>query len=300
MWQARFLRALPTIEQAYPKARWVFLTLTVRNCPITDLRSTIQSMNKAWQRLIKRKEFASNVLGWVRTTEVTKGRDGLAHPHFHCLLMVRPSYFTHNYVKHERWIELWQECARLDYRPSVRVQTVKLKPKPGSSSTESPLRRAVSETFKYSVKPADMMDRDWLVELTRQVFKLRFFASGGVLKDMLREADESDREPVEGGDGDDEPSIWPFYWWRSIKRYTSPFFATTYNAMREGGGVCISYHDEICRGGNEREPPGSGARDMKDTQQDDTPFVILSNEGGIEQNYGLAVLNGPTASSAGC
>jgi plasmid rolling circle replication initiator protein Rep len=221
MWQSRFLKALPAIEQQHPGAHWLFLTLTVRNMPITELRASIQEMNQAWNRLRLRKEFALNVQGWVRTTEVTKGQDGLAHPHFHVLMMVRPSYFSSKYyVTHERWIELWQECARLDYRPSVRIQTVKLRP--GRSSTESLLRRAVAETLKYSVKPEDMLDRDWLLELTKQVHRLRFIASGGVLRDVLRETEESNEdlllldEDAEGESG--EPDLW-FDWRREIKRY---------------------------------------------------------------------------------
>jgi plasmid rolling circle replication initiator protein Rep len=222
MWQSRFLKALPSIEQAYPSAQWLFLTLTVRNCDITDLRATIQEMNKAWHRLVKRREFGA-VLGWIRTTEVTKGQDGLAHPHFHALLMVRPSYFSSKYyVTHERWVELWQECARLDYRPSVRIEAVKSKPGRRRSSTESPLRRAVAETLKYSVKPEDLTDRDWLLELTKQVFKLRFIASGGALRDVLRETEETERdllladEDAEGEGG--EPDIW-FDWRREVRRY---------------------------------------------------------------------------------
>jgi hypothetical protein len=137
-------------------------------------------------------------------------------------MMVRPSYFGKGYVTHERWVELWQECARLDYRPSVRIQTVKLKP--GRSTTESPLRKAVAETLKYSVKPEDMLDRDWLLELTRQVHRLRFIASGGALRDVLRETEESDEDLLlldedEDGEGSKkEPDIW-FDWRREIKRY---------------------------------------------------------------------------------
>jgi plasmid rolling circle replication initiator protein Rep len=221
MWQARFLKALPAIEQAYPSARWLFLTLTVRNCPITELRSQIRAMNEAWQRLIKRKEFGA-VQGWIRATEVTKGkdRDDSAHPHFHVLLMVRSSYFKKHYVKHERWVDLWQECARLDYRPSVRIEAVK--PKKGmKAATESPIRRAVAETLKYAVKPEDMQG-EWLLELTRQVHKLRFIASGGVLKNILRETEETERDLLladEDGDGEGgEPDIW-FDWRRQIRRY---------------------------------------------------------------------------------
>jgi plasmid rolling circle replication initiator protein Rep len=218
MWQARFLKALPAIEAAYPTARWLFLTLTVRNMPITELRASIQEMNKAWHRLVKRHEFAGNVQGWIRTTEVTRGRDDSAHPHFHVLLMVRPSYFGKGYVTHERWVELWQECARLDYRPSVHITAVKPKPKLGS--TESPIRRAVYETLKYSVTPEDMRD-EWLIELTRQVHRLRFIASGGALKNILRETEESDEDLMlaEDGEGGGEPELF-FDWRRAIKRYT--------------------------------------------------------------------------------
>ncbi|MDK7192887.1 protein rep, partial [Bifidobacterium sp. UMB1197] len=87
MWQARFYQALPKIVADYPSSRWLFLTLAVRNCAIDDLGETLTAMNSAFQRLKDRKEFAP-VQGWIRATEVTRGKDGSAHPHFHCLLMV--------------------------------------------------------------------------------------------------------------------------------------------------------------------------------------------------------------------
>jgi plasmid rolling circle replication initiator protein Rep len=221
MWQSRFLKSLPGIEASHPSARWLFLTLTVRNCPITELRSQIRSMNEAWRRFVLRPEFASNVQGWIRTTEVTRGRDDSAHPHFHVLLMVRSSYFKKHYVKHERWADLWRECARLDYQPSVDIRTVKAMP--GAGGGESPLRRAVAETLKYSVKPADMQG-EWLIELTKQVHKMRFIASGGALKNVLRETEETEQDLMLADDPSDasapaEPELF-FDWRRHIRRYT--------------------------------------------------------------------------------
>jgi len=216
MWQARFLKALPSIEAAHPTARWLFLTLTVRNCAIADLRQTLQSMNQAWHRLVKRPEFAGNVRGWIRTTEVTRGRDDSAHPHFHCLLMVKPSYFGKGYVTQSRWTDLWRECARLNYRPIVDIRTVKAR---RGAPGETPLRQALKETLKYAVKPSDM-EGDWLLELTRQVHRLRFVASGGVLKSVLRESDESEQDLLladEDGEGGD-PALF-FDWRREIRRY---------------------------------------------------------------------------------
>jgi hypothetical protein len=194
------------------------MTLTVRNCPLSELRATLKHMNDSWHRLLKRVEFDSNVQGWIRTTEVTQGRDGSAHPHFHVLMLMRPSYFTHNYVKQARWAELWQECAGLDYTPVIDIRTVKAR---GGDSGESPLRRAVMETLKYSVKPSDLtLSRDWLLELTAQVHKLRFIASGGVLKDVLRETEESDEDlMLLDGDGQSGDPVLRFEWRRQAKRY---------------------------------------------------------------------------------
>ena len=219
LWQARFLKALPSIEQNYPSARWLFLTLTVRNCKLTDLRRTIQDMNKAWNRFVQRKEF-DVVQGWIRTTEVTRGRDDSSHPHFHVLMMVKPSYFGKSYITQSRWTELWQECARLDYKPIVNVKAVK--PKLGLGSIDqTPLRRAVSETLKYSVKPQDMRD-DWLIQLTQQVHHLRFIASGGVLKNVLREGEETESDLLLADDPSatdaSEPDVY-FRWHRTIRRY---------------------------------------------------------------------------------
>lgn len=229
MWQARFYQSLPSLVEAYPKARWIFVTLTVRNCPITDLRETLRGMNAAWQRLIKRREFRP-VLGWVRTTEVTRGADGSAHPHFHALLMVPPSWFAgRQYVKQHRWVELWADCMRLDYLPNVDVRAVKPRaPKSGQTPTDATaqaLQGAVAETLKYSVKPADLVaDEVWFLELTKQTHRLRFVAAGGALKDVLKPDAESDEDLALTADSaaetaEDDGSRLAFGWRSSQRRY---------------------------------------------------------------------------------
>ena len=228
MWQARFYQALPDIVEAHPKARWIFLTLTVRNCDISDLGDTLTTMNKAWQRLIKRADFKP-VLGWIRTTEVTKGKDGSAHPHFHALVMVSPSWFTRDYVKHSRWVDLWRDCLRVHYSPNVDVRTVKPKiPKgeqaSGIQGTIEALQGAVAETLKYSTKPSDMTDDGdsdgWFLELTRQTHKRRFVATGGALKNVLKVDEETDEDMAltEGEGTDDGPRL-TFDWKTTNRRF---------------------------------------------------------------------------------
>lgn len=213
MWQARFYQALPALQEAFPRHRWIFLTLTVRNCHVTELRATLAVMSSAWKRLCLRPEFKP-VIGWIRTTEVTRGKDNSAHPHFHCLLLVRPSYFGASYVSQARWVEIWESCARLDYAPVIDVRAVK-----------GELTEAVQETLKYSVKPSDMeADSDWFMEMTRQVHKLRFIATGGALKDILKPETEVTNQDMimadqSGQDQEQDGSKLCFEWDRPIKRY---------------------------------------------------------------------------------
>lgn len=199
LWRAKFYQALPSIISANPTARFVFLTLTVENCRVEDLRETLQEMGQAWRRLIKRKEFSS-VMGWVRTTEVTreKKREGYAHPHFHCLLMVPSWYFGPGYVKHAEWVEAWKGALRVDYTPEIDVRTVKpKKPKEGSGEESALPRDGLVETLKYSVKPSDMTEApDWFIAMTEQTHKLRFIATGGLFKDVLKPEEKITEEEM--------------------------------------------------------------------------------------------------------
>lgn len=204
LWKANMYVAYEDIKDKYPTHRWLFLTLTVKNCEVKDLRSTLQSMNQAWQRLIKRKQFSSVVDGWIRTTEVTRGKDGTAHPHFHVMLLVKPSYFSHGYIKQGDWSRLWADVLRVDYLPVVDIRVVKAKKKEKYTQDEA-VQFAIMETLKYSVKPSDMMeDYPWFYELTKQTFKLRFIASGGALKDALKtEKEITEEDLIVAGDNED-------------------------------------------------------------------------------------------------
>lgn len=223
MWQARFYQALPKIVVEYPHSRWLFLTLTVRNCAIEQLGETLTLMNAAFKRMEKRKELAP-IQGWIRSTEVTRGKDGSAHPHFHCLLMVPSSWFSGVfYVKHARWVELWRDCLRVNYEPNVDIRTVKTKSGQSVKNVAEQLHGAVAETLKYSVKPEDMtQDPDWFLELTRQLHKRRFISTGGALKNVLQLDKETNEDLIvadEMAEGTDDGMRTAFTWDKGISRY---------------------------------------------------------------------------------
>jgi plasmid rolling circle replication initiator protein Rep len=231
MWKAKFYEALPDLLESYPKSRWLFLTLTVRNCDVTELRSKLREMQLSWKRLIK-KVVWKDVVGWVRTVEITRSDSecGNAHPHFHVLLMVKPGYFGKNYISTEDWAKAWQEVMRLDYVPQVNVQAVRSEGKLVKSADVETMREAVGEVLKYAVKPSDVLSEEnkeessnWFLELTRQTHKLRFIASGGVLKDVFK--DEKSNEDLIYTEGnqpnkiDDEDKKLVFKWNDDKKKY---------------------------------------------------------------------------------
>jgi plasmid rolling circle replication initiator protein Rep len=212
MWKAKAYKVLPKIVEAYPKYRWLFVTLTRKNVAITDLKATLAAMNRAFQRLVQLKAFPAK--GWLRSTEVTRGRDGSAHPHFHCLLMVPSSYFSGSgYLKQSDWVEMWRKSMRLDYNPVIDVRAVKQGDRP---------MELIPELLKYCVKESDLVaDRTWFLELTKQLHKTRSVATGGVLKEYLKELEQEPDDLIGESDTPEDEAEGTLYfgWKRQSKRY---------------------------------------------------------------------------------
>lgn len=211
MWKAKTYKVLPKIVEAYPTYRWLFLTLTQKNVQIGELRQTLTEMNRAFARFTQLKAWPA--VGWLRSTEVTRGKDNSAHPHFHCLLMVKPSYFGKNYIKQAEWVALWRKSMRLNYNPVLDVQAVKQGDQP---------MQLVPELLKYCTKESDLVaNREWFLELTHQMHKMKAIATGGVLKDYLRELEEEPADLI--GESDDPEQVDEgrlyFGWKRREKKY---------------------------------------------------------------------------------
>ena len=208
---ARFYERMPSVLDAYPKASWLFLTLTVQNPEMCDLRATLQDMNKAFKRMIELQSWPA--LGYIRTTEITRSDDGKPHPHFHCLLLVPHSYFQGGvYLSAQAWSDIWRKCLRADYQPVIDIRKVKAESEKAKEleKTEGKiagLKAAVLETLKYATKVEDLMsDVKFLYGITEQLHKLRFLATGGVLKDFLSD-DVSEEEMIKPGGEEEETDV---------------------------------------------------------------------------------------------
>ena len=215
MYKARAYKALPNVITDYPNARYLFQTLTLKNCPVDELRETIFHLNKSFRIMAKRKYFPA--IGYIKTIEVTRGHCGDAHPHLHILMMVKSDYFGRNYIKKKEWCAWWKQATKVDYTPIIDVQAIKAK--------DSPLG-LLAEIIKYQTKPNDLIfaDREWFLEYTRQIHGTKAFTLGGVFKKYFKELDkeETAEEMIgsneEGQDGVDEGELF-FNWQYSLKKY---------------------------------------------------------------------------------
>lgn len=223
MWQAKVYRALPLLRRDYPDTRFLFMTLTIRNCEVKDLRATLEVMAKGWKRLTELRTWPAR--GWVRAVEITRSQKyRSAHPHYHCLLMVAPAYFQGDYLQQEQWANLWQRCLRIHYKPVVDIRAVKLALVPDTQRVNKPPKNmwvAVAEILKYAVKPSDMVrDHDWFLTLTDQLHHTRSVAIGGILKRYIKEREQETltSEPGEEPAEDDKEKLY-FGWKQQLRKY---------------------------------------------------------------------------------
>ena len=188
-----------------PKGRFLFLTLTVKNIEGQALNSTISQLTKSFDRLFKRAKVQRNLLGYLRSVEVTHNEnDKTYHPHIHVLMMVRPSYFQSkkDYITQKEWSDMWSQSLKVDYTPMVDIRIVKEKGKG--------LRGAVLETAKYPTKPIklDIENKQVVDDLYNGLYRKRQLGYGGLFKTIKKQLQLDD---VENGDlvhtSDDKENI---------------------------------------------------------------------------------------------
>ncbi|WP_323711130.1 protein rep [Staphylococcus aureus] len=168
-------KVIEKVIKEKPKARWLFLTLSTKNAIDGDtLEQSLKHLTKAFDRLSRYKKVKQNLVGFMRSTEVTVNKnDGSYNQHMHVLLCVENAYFR----KKENYI------TQVDYRPVANVKAIKPNRK-GDKDIES----AIKETSKYSVKSSDFLtdddekNQEIVSDLEKGLYRKRMLSYGGLLK----------------------------------------------------------------------------------------------------------------------
>lgn len=167
------------------------LVLTVANCPADQLTKTISGLFRSSSKYF-RSEPLRCFRGVIRFLEVTfSASSGSFHPHLHCLLAVKPSYFhSRQYLSHDRLRELWRDALGVDYLPQVNIQRAD--------------DDAVREVSKYCVKPFDFdgLPPDQELDVYRVLYaalhgRRMIQTYGCIASELRRQKVDLDRDDIE-------------------------------------------------------------------------------------------------------
>ncbi|WP_407811179.1 protein rep [Staphylococcus aureus] len=180
-------KVIEEVVKEKPKARWLFLTLSTKNAiDGYTLEQSLKHLTESFRRLFKYKKVSKNLIGFMRSTEVTVNKnDGSYNQHMHVLLCVENSYFKNkaNYITQEEWINLWQKALQVDYKPVANIKAIK-----PNKKGDKDIQAAIKETSKYSVKSSDYLtgnqekDAEIVQDLEQGLYRKRMLSYGGLLK----------------------------------------------------------------------------------------------------------------------
>jgi hypothetical protein len=131
---------LAEVWKEHPTHRLLMLTLTEPNASAEDFGASIARLLAAFARLTKRRRWKRAVRHWFRALEVSPGRGGTYHGHFHVLLVVPAEYFDPGsslYISHDEWRQMGERSLRAAGRRIVDIRV-----------TEN-----ATEVAKYVTKP---------------------------------------------------------------------------------------------------------------------------------------------------
>ena len=217
-------RIMQLVEMRHVTYIPIFLTLTVKNCPIDKLAENVDNIFSAWDNFMNSRtlrpkikgEIKHIIKGWFRALEVEYDGDVIInkrrynnakryyderrikvgdknpnfdtfHPHFHAIMLVDKSYFKNkDYKATSEWVQLWRKAAKLDYDPVCHIQRTR---------TSKNKRNEVAEVAKYTYKTAAILNKklsddkkdDVVKNLSSALHGRRLYAYGGVMKEIAAE-----------------------------------------------------------------------------------------------------------------
>lgn len=210
VWQEKMKEIFPELISKYPNHKYLFITFTVKNPKLKNLKSVLICMSRAYAKMFQRKAFKKWFVGDIRSTEITRGNSGddEAHPHFHALICVHPSYFQGvNYMSADVWGQNWGECLEAEFKkegleynagdypkgfPRVDIRLAKSADRKTDITNKNITEHGeqlINYVLKYSVKGSDLLKNGkadkWFWEFDKQVKNIRMIAASGDIKKSL-------------------------------------------------------------------------------------------------------------------
>jgi plasmid rolling circle replication initiator protein Rep len=178
------LPVMRELVESYPDKKYSFITLTVKNCKVEDIRATVKKMAKMWDKIrINNRGLRKELIGFARSFEITynKKRQDF-HPHFHIIAI------WDGRAEHREVIRLWLHYARAEgLEVDIKAQDGReIINKQGAAETEEDVTKAVLETYKYETKDEDLENMNIMTfkAFAAQMSGLRSASLGGIIKEI--------------------------------------------------------------------------------------------------------------------
>lgn len=182
--------------------RFLFVTLTVKNCTAEQLAETVKTLNSSFTKMMKTKRFKC-IAGYFKILEITHDTSEFItydmfhgnrkkhikskkryfekqnlhigdknpsfdtyHPHLHIMFAVDEDYFSSkDYITQKDLCDAWSKALNVDYTAVCDIRTVSDKNSRDKSTIS--FKSAICEVAKYSVKDTDYLNcSDELIDKT--------------------------------------------------------------------------------------------------------------------------------------
>lgn len=182
-----FAQMFYIVQQLEPEYRFIHLVLTIPNVSGgIALQDAIGRLYKGFSRFYSYKQIKRAFNGCLRCLEISYNYDDDSfHPHLHCLVAVKKSYFNDSkiYLSYDRLRKLWSKACKSDTLLQIFVRACKAGDYEG-----------VAEVCKYSLKPLDFGDKgkesqniNILLTLAVTLKGKRFLQKYGIIKEKFAE-----------------------------------------------------------------------------------------------------------------
>lgn len=196
------------IKAENPRYRQLFLTLTVPNVKLWQLKDTLKAMSDSWNRFRNHRAFKREpVVGFCKKLEITYNKEQRTyHPHYHVMLTV-DGWAS----RIEEYVKWWSASVQLGRQLVCYIESVQ-----GDA-------KSVAEMSKYMTKSDDILEslseddgttseEKWFM-YRAAIFSVREMTYGGIWRFYRRELgfvdiDDDDLTDVEKVTHSEEPIYW--------------------------------------------------------------------------------------------
>lgn len=186
---------------------FLHMVLTVPNCQGgTELIAAIKQLFAAFGKLIAYKRVKTAFKGILRCLEISYNYEQHSfHPHLHCLVAVRKSYFKDSrvYISYDELRQLWSKANNSEQLLQCSIRRIRGTDKLG-----------FAEVSKYCLKPLDLeegkeADNAYIIYSLAYTLKgQRFTQAYGVIKQELKKLKEDDGAAVTS----DNEQMFVYHW----------------------------------------------------------------------------------------